>query len=405
MSFYVEKVKRKKGWRYRIVDDSTKGGVRKRKYNMLPEKTTKAQAEEICHEMALNAKYGNYIQKAPITLGEYIEEKYFAKYTLYLSPTTVDGYRRMYFAQGGIKDVLGNLMLQEITTEKLQDMVNQYDSAGISPKTIRNRLSFVSNVLSQAMSDNYMKRQNGNPCTYVRLPKPREIEGNAYTMEQVLLMLERARQTENRAIELLIVICCLAGGLRRGELIGLCWDDIVLTDTEAYIHVQRTVIQTSEGVAIKAPKTNSGKRIIPIPISVGGPVAVGGIVYQTLVRARKEHLKLRLANPDFEGENKVFILNRTPYTPLTLQGIYGAFKRFMKKTCPDLPCYRLHDLRHTFFTLCSNVGFSELSIIGTGGHSTIQSTRRYQHPQLMKMLADMEKLENAFEEVRKASND
>ncbi|MEY8433730.1 hypothetical protein AALC75_25150 [Lachnospiraceae bacterium 48-42] len=44
-------------------------------------------------------------------------------------------------------------------------------------------------------------------------------------------------------------------------------------------------------------------------------------------------------------------------------------------------------------------------MIGTGGHSTIQSTRRYQHPQLMKMLADMEKLENAFEEVRKASND
>ncbi len=398
MSFYVEKVKRKKSWRYRIVEDSTQGGVRKRKYNILPEKTTKAQAEEICHEMALSAKYGNYIQKAPITLGEYVEEKYFPKYTRYLSATTVDGYRRMYFAQGGIKDVLGNLMLQEITTEILQDMVNQYDSAGISPKTIRNRLSFVSNVLSQAMSDNYMKRQSSNPCTYVRLPKLKETEGNAYTMKQVLLMLERARQTENRAIELLIVICCLAGGLRRGELIGLCWDDIVLTDTEAYIHVQRTVIQTSEGVAIKEPKTKSGKRIIP--------VAVGGTVYQTLVRARKEHLKLRLANPHFEGENKVFILNRSPYTPLTLQGIYGAFKRFMKKTCPDLPCYRLHDLRHTFFTLCSNIdGFSELSMIGTGGHSTIQSTRRYQHPQLMKMLADMEKLENAFEEVRKASND
>ncbi|MEY8433282.1 tyrosine-type recombinase/integrase [Lachnospiraceae bacterium 48-42] len=340
MSFYVEKVKRKKSWRYRIVEDSTQGGVRKRKYNILPEKTTKAQAEEICHEMALSAKYGNYIQKAPITLGEYVEEKYFPKYTRYLSATTVDGYRRMYFAQGGIKDVLGNLMLQEITTEILQDMVNQYDSAGISPKTIRNRLSFVSNVLSQAMSDNYMKRQSSNPCTYVRLPKLKETEGNAYTMKQVLLMLERARQTENRAIELLIVICCLAGGLRRGELIGLCWDDIVLTDTEAYIHVQRTVIQTSEGVAIKEPKTKSGKRIIP--------VAVGGTVYQTLVRARKEHLKLRLANPHFEGENKVFILNRSPYTPLTLQGIYGAFKRFMKKTCPDLPCYRLHDLRHPY---------------------------------------------------------
>ena len=65
-----------------------------------------------------------------------------------------------------------------------------------------------------------------------------------------------------------------------------------------------------------------------------------------------------------------------------------------EQICPDLPAYRLHDLRHTFFTLCSNIeGISELSMIGAGGHSSIPSSKRYQHPMMQKMLADMEKLE------------
>ena len=72
------------------------------------------------------------------------------------------------------------------------------------------------------------------------------------------------------------------------------------------------------------------------------------------------------------------------------------YKSFLEKECPDLPHYRLHDLRHTYFTLCTEIGFSELSIIATGGHSTIQSTKRYQHATMNRMKSDMAKLEEIF---------
>ena len=40
--------------------------------------------------------------------------------------------------------------------------------------------------------------------------------------------------------------------------------------------------------------------------------------------------------------------------------------------------------------LCSNIeGFSEFSMIGTGGHSTILGSKRYQNPMMKKMLTDM----------------
>ena len=40
-----------------------------------------------------------------------------------------------------------------------------------------------------------------------------------------------------------------------------------------------------------------------------------------------------------------------------------------------------------------------MSITSTGGHSTIQSTKRYQHPIMQKTIADMAKLEEMFEKT------
>lgn len=124
------------------------------------------------------------------------------------------------------------------------------------------------------------------------------------------------------------------------------------------------------------------------------------IVYNILQSARKLYMKEQSMAEDFQGDNHVFILHHAPYPPVNPNRIYKMYKNFLEKECPELPVYRLHDLRHTYFTWCSEVeGFSELSIIGTGGHSSIQSTKRYQHATMQRMKADMEKLEVAFQNV------
>ena len=136
MSFYVEKVKRKKGGRYRIVKDLTINGRRRRSYYTLPGGTSKTVAEKICLKMALEYEYGDYIPKEAMMFEEYVEQIYFPKYTIYLSATTQQHYKQMYNAKDGIKEHIGNLFLSEISTEVLQDMVNHY-SASKAPKTIR----------------------------------------------------------------------------------------------------------------------------------------------------------------------------------------------------------------------------------------------------------------------------
>lgn len=392
MTFNVEKVSRKDGYRYRIVKNAVVNGVRKRTYKVLPKGTKKSVAEKICNEMALNAQFGQFIEKEPLTFQRYVEEIYFPKYTNYISVTTKAGYMRLYNCPGGLRERLGDHFLSEITTEVLQDLINAYVREGKSPKSIRNYTSLVSSILAQAMKDNYMKRQE-LPTSYLRLPELIQEEGKAYTLEQVRVMLKRAQETNNRTVELLIGICCLTGGLRRSELIGLRWEDVVLDKSEAYIHVRRAIVEDAEGNLVeKQTKTKAGNRIIPI--------IVGGTVYQILQKARKEHMKLQSSEPDFQGGNSVFILSKKPYNLMVPTTLYKTFRRFMQRECPDLPCYRLHDLRHTYFSLCSSIeGFSEMSIISTGGHSTIQSTKRYQHPLMQKTIADMAKLEETFEKT------
>lgn len=393
MSFYVETVKRKEGNRYRIVHDETNNGVRKRVYSpTLPRGTTKKQANKICDEMSHDAEVGIYIPGEPITLCEYAEQTYFPKYTVELSPTTQQHYWQLYNSAGGIKDKLGGRYLSEITTEVLQDMVNVYKNTGKAPKTIRNYVSLVNVILRMAKADHRIRRDTPNPSEYLKIPKMEYMEGNAYSMKEAMLMFDRAKASRNINMQLLLALTCLAGGLRRSELVALRWEDISLDKSNSYIEVRRAAVYANGKMNEKSTKTKAGKRVIPISST--------GVVYEVLSDARRQYLKEQSQAKDFKGNNHVFILHHEPYSPVTANRLYKIYKRFLEKECPELPHYRLHDLRHTYFSWCTDIGFSDLSITATGGHSSIQSTKRYQHAMMDRMRADMEKLEDVFESVR-----
>jgi integrase len=59
------------------------------------------------------------------------------------------------------------------------------------------------------------------------------------------------------------VLLAVATGLRRGEVLGLRWQDV---DLEAgRLTVQQTLEETRSGLAFKPPKTAKSRRCVPIP--------------------------------------------------------------------------------------------------------------------------------------------
>ncbi|MCZ0952416.1 MAG: site-specific integrase, partial [Rhodospirillaceae bacterium] len=125
-------------------------------------------------------------------------------------------------------------------------------------------------------------------------------------------------------------------GCRRGEILGLRWEDVDLESRE-----------------LRLPDTKTGPRTVPL-----SPAAV----------------KLLAGLPRYEGGPWV-IPGRKPGTHLVRLG--NAWRLLRKRA--GLNDVRLHDLRHSFASSALALGESLPMIARLLGHRQIASTARYAH--------------------------
>src|SRR5215467_13875689 len=121
-------------------------------------------------------------------------------------------------------------------------------------------------------------------------------------------------------------------GLRRGELLGLRWQDVDLVG--AKLEVVQTLQRVSKSLRLVPPKTDDSARTIPLPA--------------VCVKALREHRKRQFAErveawPDWQDHGLVFPSRRgTPMEPDNLRRSWSEIRRQA-----GLEAVRFHDLRHT----------------------------------------------------------
>ena len=133
---------------------------------------------------------------------------------------------------------------------------------GLSPKTIRNYLSFISSILGHAVQ---MGMLQNNPAARVTPPPLLQKEKDCYTLAEAQTFLESL----NTAPIKYQAFCVLAiyGGFRRGEMLGLEWSDIDFDN--CVITIRRTSLYTeSLGVFTDTTKTAKSQRSLKLPASV-----------------------------------------------------------------------------------------------------------------------------------------
>jgi integrase len=125
-------------------------------------------------------------------------------------------------------------------------------------------------------------------------------------------------------------------GLRRGELLGLHWDDIDWANK--LIRITRNRIVVGAKSIIKAPKTESGVRTVNIP--------------NPLLQKLRQYRTKCIANRLQMGKNYTvtdFIIVHPNGKPIYPGYPSQMFTKLQKKT--GLPKCRFHDLRH----LCASI--------------------------------------------------
>jgi integrase len=148
-------------------------------------------------------------------------------------------------------------------------------------------------------------------------------------------------------------------GMRRGEILGLRWQDIDLET--ARVAVRQTLISVDYRIEISTPKTASGRRSIAID--------------PTTVAALRRHRVLQL-------EEKLALGDAYDDLDLVFAGPTGGFvhpdgfgKAFQRlQSGADLPRIRFHDLRHTHATLALEGGIQSRVVSERLGHSTVAMT-------------------------------
>jgi integrase len=250
---------------------------------------------------------------------------------------------------------LGKIPLQKLTGQHLQRLYTEKLESGLSSTTVSAIHNMLHTALDKAIKLGILTR---NVCETVSPPRKTHKEMNPLTPEQIHQLLEAAKGHPQEAL----FILALATGMRRGELLGLKWQDINFERGVLQVRRALTRMPTGLGYQETEPKTKKSRRsIVLIAFAI-----------EALKKHRAKQLEMKLAAGDtWEEHDYVFCApagkHLNPGYDVLVQ-----LKKLLKKA--GLPDVRFHDLRHSTATLLLSKGTHPKVVQEILGHSVISMT-------------------------------
>jgi integrase len=239
---------------------------------------------------------------------------------------------------------LGSMRLVEVRRSDLQALADRLLVAGLDPSTIRGAFMPLRVIYRRAIARDEVAV---NPTTGLELPAVRGRRERIASRGEAAALLE-ALPAGDRALW----ATAFYGGLRRGELRALRWEDVDLAS--GVIRVRRSWDQQAGAVD---PKSRAGRRAVPIPAAL-----------------RDHLLEHRIATDHPAG----LVFGRSaelPFDPSTVTERAGRAWR-----ADGLGPIGLHEARHTFASLMIAAGVNAKALSTFMGHSSITTTvDRYGH--------------------------
>lgn len=341
--------KRKDGRWVASLNLGFQGGKRKRKcfYGW-----TRREVQEKLTEALRNLQQGLPLANDVITVEQFLDKWLEDSARPNVRSLTYESYERII--RNHIKPELGRIKLAKLAPHHIQSLINKKLEEGASPRYVQYIHAVLRGALGQAYKWGMIHR---NVAKLVDPPRVRRAEVIPLTPEQARAFLETAKGDRLEAL----YCVALALGLRRGEALGLKWEDINFeTGTLRVNHSLQW--PKGGGWVLVEPKTARSRRNIRLP----------QVTLTALIKHRKRQVKERLLVGD-RWEDFGFVFTTGKGTPLMGWNVAKrSFKPLLKKA--GLPDIRFHDLRHTAASLLLAQGVQPRVIMETLGHCSISLT-------------------------------
>lgn len=295
-----------------------------------------------------------------------------------LSPATASNYEM--FSRLYIVPDLGDRKLEKLSVRDVQTWVNELrvrcqccfqgkDAARpesqccargqcchevASEWTVHQAWRVLRGALTQAMREELVFR---NVAALVRVPVPRAKRSAVWSVDDARRFLESAREAGDAMYAAYVLLLVL--GLRRGEVLGLAWEDVDLEQGEAYIAWQ---VQRVDGQLLRRrTKTPSSDAPLPLP----------DIAVRALERHRAEEHRRRIAAGDMWGDCGLVFTTRLG-DPLDPRNFHTAFKNRARKA--GVPIIPVHATRRTCASLLVSLDVHPRVAMAVLRHSRIAMT-------------------------------
>ncbi|MFS4093359.1 tyrosine-type recombinase/integrase [Streptomyces sp. AF1A] len=246
----------------------------------------------------------------------------------------------------------------------------------LSPLTVTYVHSVLKSALEHAVREDDLPR---NVARNVKTPAPRPRRFPPFTASEARQFLHIASSDRLHALFEL----ALRTGLRKGELLGLCWEDLDLDGGTASIHrsLQRT---RTRGLTTLHTKTRASERRIVLPTEC---------IHSLKSHQEHQQDERQAAGTGWTDNGLVFTtLTGNPLDPTNLT---RRFRRILQRA--GLRTIRFHDLRHSTATLLLEQGVDLVVIKELLGHAHIGVTAGvYAHVRLRLQRQAIDTLGNAL---------
>ncbi len=253
-----------------------------------------------------------------------------------LSPNTLHGYK---VPAKRAKEYFGDTPIRDITARDVQTFISAFAGKGeaaMAQKTVINQLMIVGLIFKHGIVEGDC---DNNPAASVTIPKG--LKATKRTS---------ADRSDEEIIKSnpdlwLFPFFILYTGLRLGEALALTGEDIDLKNRT--ITVSKSAYFESNKTLIKDPKTEAGKRIVPI--------------LEPLVPYM----------PKLKKNEYLFHLAQDKERPITYSQYSKRLNRYKKETGTT---FTAHQLRHSFATILYECGIDAKTAQHLLGHAQISTT-------------------------------
>ena len=232
----------------------------------------------------------------------------------------------------------GDIPVEQINKAAILELRDDLLSLGRSGETINHYFNTLSKLFQMLVGD--WDLVIANPIKGIKRMPPSQGRSKRVNndIEKILL-----NCCDAISLSLLssIIKFAIQTGMRRGEIMGLTWDDIDLPNRKAYLHQTkngepRQVPLTRQAIAVLEALPRDEERVFPMSM--------------TCLRSQFERIKEH-AKPKWDG------IGSNPFEDL-----------------------RFHDLRHEALSRLSDIGLNVIELSHISGHKTLGMLKRYTHP-------------------------